>query len=158
MATRGEWILAQYNTAQLRERLQQLPTELATAKGELRTAREAAQAAQQRRAEIEAELAMQIATAIGDNGKPAYSNAETRAAALITARRDSGDYRAWDISVRLRESDVAVAQDEVARLQDEFQALRYVARLVTAELAVLADDDAETEDRPAGERTPEQAA
>ena len=73
------------------------------------------------------------------NGKAKYSNVETRSLALTSLRRTDKECKDSSTAVNATEKTMNDAQAEYDRLSDEFKARRYVARLVSAELLLIAE-------------------
>lgn len=125
----------------LKQRLLDFPGLIRAKKVELDAARKIMKDAQTAVQELEAEMMAAIATEVNPNtGKPAFSNAETRAAELV--RRKSADPRYLEASRELQraEETMNAIQFDLERLYDEFRAYRYVVDLTARELALLAVD------------------
>lgn len=136
----------------LKQKLLDFPGLIRAKKAELEAARKIMKDAQTAVQEIEAEIVAAIAAEINPNtGKPAYSNAESRAAELV--RRKANDPRYLEASRELQraEETVNAVQFDLERLYDEFKAYRYVVDLTARELALLAVDS-HSENREAEHR------
>lgn len=134
-----EAILAQYETKVLKARLLEFPAMLQAQKEKVAQARRELVDAEKARAEAEALLIAAIAAEVNpNNGKPAYSNAEARAAELTRRKKMDPDYQVADQAARAAEAELNAAQFDLERLQDQFKAYRYIVDLTARELALLA--------------------
>lgn len=152
-------LLGDYNPQELEERLLAYPGRIQVAKQQAAKARLAARDAEADRQAAEAELVLAISVELNGAGKPRFANAEARAAELARQKSQDEDYRIAAEAAREAEWAQTEAQGELDRLFDEFRALRMVARLVTAELALWAeaeDDPDEQEDEGRREGADEQ--
>jgi len=148
MITQKIEILSAYDAENLRNRLLQFPALIREQKTRTATTRQAFKEAEQVKAEAEAELTLAVAAEINPNtGKPAFSNAEARAAELARRKKDDPAY--LEACRRAREAEMAANEaqfDDLEKLWDEFKAYRYVADLTARELALMAagaDEDQE---------------
>ncbi|MGD9663417.1 MAG: hypothetical protein AB7U63_19390, partial [Porticoccaceae bacterium] len=134
-------LLHEYETRLLKDKLLEFPGLIRRKKDELSQARRQLSEAQNARAEIEALLVSMIAAEVNPNtGKPAFSNAEARAAELINRKKQSAEYQQAEKVYRDSEVQVNSLQFDLERLQDEFRAYRYVVDLTARELALIASD------------------
>lgn len=134
-------LLHEYETRLLKDKLLEFPGLIRRKKDELSQARRQLSEAQNARTEAEALLVSIIATEINPNtGKPAYSNAEARAAELINRKKQSAEYQQAEKICRDIEAQVNSLQFDLERLQDEFKSYRYVVDLTARELALMASD------------------
>lgn len=125
----------------MKQRLLDFPGLIRAKKVELEAARKVLKDAQTAVQELEAEMVTMIAAEVNPNtGKPAFSNAEARAAELV--RRKANDPRYLEASQELQraEETMNAVQFDLERLYDEFRAYRYVVDLTARELALLAVD------------------
>jgi hypothetical protein len=138
----AETILADLETSTLKAKLLEYPALIHRRKEDLFRARQQLTEAQNARIEAEALLVSMIAAEKNPNtGKPAYSNAEARAAELVNRKKTSIEYQEADRLVQEIEALVNTLQFDLERLQDEFRAYRYVVDLTARELALLASDN-----------------
>lgn len=133
------YILAAYNTENLRHSLAEYPRRIYEARQAVNQARKAYKDAELERATIEAEMVLLIAGETDPRGKPMYSNAETRAAELT--RRKATDPKYLDAAAKVAEAETELneAQDHLQMLLDEYQAARIVARLLAAEISMIGE-------------------
>jgi len=137
----AETILADLETSTLKAKLLEYPALIHQKKEDLLRVRQQLTEAQNARTEAEALLVSMIAAEINPNtGKPAYSNAEARAAELVNRKKQNTEYQQAEKVCRDLEARVNSLQFDLERLQDEFRAYRYVVDLTTRELALLASD------------------
>lgn len=135
----------------MKERLFDFPGEIRRQKEKVETARQSLKDAQAQVNEIEAEMIALIAAEKDpDTRKPAFSNAEARAAELVRRKAGEPTFKAASLALRAAEEDVNAAQFDLERLHDEFRAYRYVVDLTARELALLCVDQ-HSESRPAAE-------
>lgn len=128
-----------YGTEGLRNALAAYPSRIKSQREVVAQARATYRNAEQARAEQEAALILDISVATDDKGKPRYSNAEARAAALSQIKRDDGDYCDALDNVRETEAAVTEAQDTLQMLLDEYQSARIAGRLIAAEMSALSE-------------------
>jgi len=138
-------LLHEYETRLLKDKLLEFPVLIRRKKDELLQARQQLTEAQNARTEAEALLKTMIAAETNNTGKntgkPAFSNAEARAAELVNRKKTSVEYQEADQAVRDIESRVNSLQFDLERLQDEYKSYRYVVDLTARELALLASDN-----------------
>lgn len=132
-------ILDSYNTENLRHSLFEYPSRIRAAKQAVNQARKALKDAELERATVEAELILAISTETDEKGKTRFSNAEARAAELLRRKATDPRYIEADRKVSQAEAEFTEASDALQQLLDEYQSLRYAARLVVAELSVLSE-------------------
>lgn len=134
-------LLAQYETRLLKDKLLEFPGQIRRQKDELQQARRQLSEAQNSRNEEEALLKSMIAAEMNPGtGKPIYSNAEVRAAELISRKKTNAMYQDTEKLVQDVEAKVNSLQFDLERLQDQFKAYRYVMDLTARELALMASD------------------
>lgn len=152
MASRvAEEFLSELNTEYIKRQLMEFPGKIVAKKAEARKLREAVSEADQGRAMLEAMLTTDIADEVDPNtGKARYSNEKARAAELMKRKVESVEYQEARKEARRAQFALSGAEDELAALVDKFKAMRYVARLVSAELELLAGDDLDGEDEDEG--------
>ncbi|GEA17780.1 hypothetical protein [Moorella sp. E306M] len=139
MLTSIEGLLAQYETKILKAKLLEFPALIRAQKDKVAQARRELADAEKVRVEAEALLIAAIAAEVNpNNGKPAYSNAEARAAELTRRKKLDPDYQVADMAVRDAEAKLNAAQFDLEQLQDQFKAYRYIVDLTARELALLA--------------------
>jgi len=141
----AEYILDELDTHNIKLRLYTFPQRLKYQKAICRQHRTEHEEAMQAKLLIEAELTADIAAAVNEAGKAAYSNDTARRAELTRRMNLSEEYQTAAHAARQAEYAVSEAQDELSRLEDEFKALRIVARLVSEEVALYASDGTENE-------------
>ena len=112
--------------------LASLPDDIAIAKARLNEKRTLVEDANAALKEAEAFLTVQIASETKADGKPAYSNAEARAAEFIRRASREPAYRAAQIGVREAQKSLEAAQIECQRLEDQFKATRAAAEVMAA--------------------------
>jgi len=134
-------LLAQFETRLLKDKLFDYPERIACQKETLAEARKELAEARVALEEAEAILKSVISAEVNPaTGKPAYSNAEARAAEFINRKKDDFDCQAAE-KKRLRcEEEYNSEMFLLEKLQDEFRSCRYVADLTARELALLAGD------------------
>lgn len=138
-----------YGTDALRHNLAAYPARIKKQRDAVAQARKTYRDAEQSRAEREAEMILGIATATDEKGKPAFSNAEARAAALtsmkggkpftIGACPDGYQYQDALTALQVAENALTEAQDSLQMLLDEYQSARIAARLIAAEMSALSE-------------------
>ena len=144
-------LLAEYETRLLKDRLLEFPAKIRRIKGELAARRQLLTEAQISRNEEEALLKTMITAEMNpDTGKPAFTNAEARAAELINRKKTNADYQAAERVYSDAEASVNSLQFDLERLQDEFRAYRYVVDLTARELALIASDNQSSENGSSG--------
>lgn len=144
-------LLAEYETRLLKDKLLEFPARLHYKKHELSQARQLLTEAQVARNEEEALLKTIIAAETNpDTGKPAFTNAEARAAELVNRKKASAEYQATERVCSDAEATVNSLQFDLERLQDEFRSYRYVVDLTARELAVMASDNQSSESGTGG--------
>lgn len=136
-----EALLAQYETKVLKAKLLEFPALIRAVKDATYTARAMLREAEIEAAALEAAITVDVAAETGDNGKPRYSNAEARAAEVARRKAEDPEYQGMRNDIRQFEWGLHEAQSNLEKLQDEFKAYRYIVRLTTAEIALLAEDD-----------------
>lgn len=135
-------LLAEYETRLLKNKLLEYPGLIRRKKDELSEARRALTEALNTRNEEEALLKTAIAAEVNPStGKPAFSNAEARAAELVNRKKTSAAYQEAEKAVQEAEAQVNSLQFDLERLQDEFKSYRYVVDLTARELALIASDN-----------------
>jgi len=132
-------LLTAYNTENLRHSLMEYPRRIREARQAVNQARKALKDAELERATIEAELVLAISTETDEKGKTKYSNAEARAAELLRRKASDPRYLEADQKVSMAEAEFNEASDTLQQLIDEYQSLRFAARLVVAELSMLSE-------------------
>jgi hypothetical protein len=141
-------IIAAYNTDNIRAFLLDMPERIQQAKEAYNAARRASVDADNERKAAEADLAMAIAAETDDKGKAKYGNVEARTAELtrrkVRDRNPEGYYKAH-LAARNAEAAADTALTEYERQCDRFKSYRYIARLIAAEILLLADDDEATD-------------
>lgn len=143
----AKMILAAYETDQLKLRMLNYPLQIFNKKKDVRQLRDAFADAELTRSLLEAEMLQDI----GDEkdpgtGKPRYSNEGSRAAEMIKRKAESRGYQSAMQKAKNAGYALSEAQDELEMLMDAFKAARYVTRLVSEEIALMAMDDTENED------------
>jgi len=130
-------ILDAYNTENLRHSLMEYPKRIREARQAVNQARKAYKDAELERATAEAEMILLISNETDEKGKPRFSNQEARNAELI--RRKATDPNYLELANKVAEAEAALneAQDQLQQLLDEYQSLRYMSRLVIAEMSVI---------------------
>jgi len=135
-------LLHEYETRLLKDKLLEFPSQIHRKKDDLAEARRQLTEAQSARNEEEAFLKVTISAETNpDTGKPAFTNAEARAAELINRKKISAEYQNAEKVCGDAEAAVNSLQFDLERLQDEFRAYRYVVDLTARELALLASDN-----------------
>ena len=132
-------ILTVYDTENLRHSLAAYPARIKAQRNVVNQARKALKDAELSRAECEAELLLTLGTETDDKGKPKYSNAEQRAAALLRRKSTDPNYLDAASAVTVAEAEATEAQDTLQMLLDEYQSARMVARLISAEMSVISE-------------------
>ena len=139
-------ILSELNTDHIKRQLQEFPDRIVSKKAEARLLREDAKDADRERAMLEAVMASEISDERNvDTGKPRFSNDKAREAELMKRKGESADYQSARLVARHAQFALSGVEDELEALADKFRAMRYVARLVSAELELLAGDDLDGE-------------
>jgi len=141
-----ERLLAQYETAAIRQELRTLPARIAEARYVVNQYRARVDDAQDKVGLAEAELSLAISAEMNGNGKPLFSNAEARAAELVRRRASDSAWLVNSRSLQAATNDLAEHQGRLDELIDLFRAYRVVARLTAAELALLAEADEDADD------------
>lgn len=131
-------ILLTYNTVLIKDKLLGFPANLRTLRTKVAQARQAQKDAALVVAAAEAELMFSVAEETNALGKPKYSNAETRAAALAVKRSTDPNLITADAKLRVAEMDLSEAESELQQAQDEYRSYRIVAGIVTQEIALVA--------------------
>jgi multidrug efflux pump subunit AcrA (membrane-fusion protein) len=142
-------ILEQYETAGLKLKLCNYPALIRAAKSKVAEARKSVDEARADRDVAEAELLLEVSATLDEKGKPRYPNVEARNAELTRRKACDEDYQAAERAWKEAEWALAEAQGALDQLVDEFKAVRYVTRLVTAEITLLAEDDQDNDDEEA---------
>ncbi len=132
-------ITAAYDTASLRHALASYPGRIKAQRELVQRARHEHQNAEQRRAELEAELLLAISVETDDKGKTRFSNAEVRAAELLRRKAADPAYAAAAAAVSRAEAALLEAQDTLSLRLDEYQSARIAARLIAAEMSALSE-------------------
>lgn len=140
-----ERLLAQYETGAIRQALRTLPARIAEARHVVDVHRARVDEAQDRAGLAEAELVLAIAAETNGAGKPVYSNVEMRTAELVRRRADENEWTEVNDILRSERANLERAQTHLDELIDLFRAYRVVARLIAAELALLAEADEDAE-------------
>ncbi len=140
-----EALLVDYETSLLKARLRALPKEIRAAKLVVSERRAALRDLELGRAELEAEILLEVTAATDEKGKPRYSNAELRSAAVVLSQAGHTGYQTAGKVIRTAEMDLAEAQGQYEELQDEYRSYRYIVRLTAAELSLLADIEEDEE-------------
>lgn len=138
MSTAIEAILADLETKTLKAKLREYPALLRRQKSIVAEKRQALEDVKAARQALEAEMVAEIAAETNGNGKPKFSNAESRAAELINRKRQNPAYQEAEKACREAEWGMNEAQFDLEKLIDEFKAYRYVVDLTARELALLA--------------------
>lgn len=125
----------------MKQRLFDFPGEIRAQKERVKQARRALKDAQATLNACEAEIVAVICAAVNsDTGKAAFSNDKTRDAEIVRRKANNPTCKAAELAVRAAEEEASVAEFDLERLFDEFQAYRYVVDLTARELALLAPD------------------
>lgn len=132
-------ILAAYDTENLRHSLAQYPRRIYDARQAVNQARKAWKDAELERATAEAEMILLISNETDEKGKAKFSNQEARNAELI--RRKATDPKYLELANKVAEAEAALneAQNQLQQLLDEYQSLRYMSRLIIAEMSVISE-------------------
>ena len=147
MSKPAEVILAAYETDYLKEKMFSYPASIFDKKRALRALRDNFSDADQARALLEANMMSEISDETDSaTGKAKYSNEKAREAELIRRKTASVEYQSAMKELRKAGHALSEAQDELEMLQDAFKSTRYVARLVSEELALMASEDTEQEE------------
>lgn len=141
--TKAERILAQLDTAGLKQRLLQYPVAIQEQRAAVRKAKEELTRAEGERDFLEAEMTAEISAAVNEAGKPMYSNDKARAAELVRQKAANPEYQSVARAAQAAEYRFNEAQDELYRLQDEFRSVRDIVRLVAQEISLWTVDEAE---------------
>lgn len=141
MSKPTEQILANYETEKLKKKLLEFPGLIQTQKKEIRVLRDAFKDADSARSIIEADLATDINAEIDKNtGKQKFSNKESREVELMRRKLASAEYQEANRLAREAGYALGEAEDEQEALQDKYRSYRYVVRMVSAELELMAGD------------------
>lgn len=130
-------ILNQFNGADIKAKLLAFPEQVKSQKLIVNQFWQALKDTELASKEAEALLVTEIAAELNDNGKAKYSNAEARAAELLSRKRTSPEYSFAENDRRRAEGKLEEAQAELEYLYDGYKAYRYIARLTAEELAVI---------------------
>lgn len=133
-------LLAELDTAAVKHKLRVLPGLLQSARTEESLAKQALEDAKANVAHMEAALMAEIAEALDDKGKPRYSNIESRKAALERWKFERAECHGPVRGLVRAQATMDAAVVRRMSLDDEFAAARALARLLTAELNLLADE------------------
>lgn len=156
MARPIENILAELDTKALKVKLFEYPMLIKEQKTRVRTKREAFSTLEQERAILEADLATDVSGEMDPTtGKPRFGNDKTRAAELVRRKAENAQYRTAATAAKSAEHKLNEAQDELEMLADKFRACRYVTRLTSEELALMANEEPEEEITVVPGATPE---
>lgn len=145
MAKPMEAVLADLNVARIKAELLGYPDVILEQKKVVRSRREAYAAADMERSIVEAELVTSIAGEVNPAGKPAYSNAEARAAELARRKAADASYQEAARTAKNAEFALAEATDRLEAMQEKYRSYRYVAQLVAGEMYCYAAADAAAE-------------
>ena len=141
MSSPSEMILEDYETRRLKDKLLEFPGLIQAQKRMIRVLRDAFKDADSARGVIEADLATDInAETDPATGKPKFSNEKARATELIRRKLANEEYMAANQQARQAAYALGEAEDEMEALQDKYRSYRYVVRLVSAELELMAGD------------------
>jgi hypothetical protein len=141
LAKSAEIILQDYETQRLKNKLLEFPGLIKAQKQKIRLLRDTFKDADAARAIIEADLATDINAETDPNsGKAKYSNEKARAAELMKRKAANEDFKVADKQARQAGYTLGEAEDELEALQDKYRSYRYVVRLVSAELELMAGD------------------
>ena len=142
----GLSIVKDMDTGNIKSALFGFPAKIRLAKSAVNSAREALNTAVQNRAEAEAELVLDVSTATDPNtGKPKFTNAEARAAALVTAKKVSPDYIQAQSLVSSAERNLTATTDMYEEIVNSQGNFRIVGRMVAGELEVIGNLGTEVE-------------
>ena len=134
-------ILTDYETQRFKERLLEFPELIKSQRQKIRLLRDHFKDADSARAIIEADLATDINVEMDPNsGKAKYSNEKARAAELLKRKAASEDFKVADRQARHAGYALGEAEDELEALQDKYRSYRYIVRLVSAELELMAGE------------------
>ncbi len=123
----------------IKERLGKYPTMTKAIKANVRAKRDICREYEEQLAIIESDIAMEIASETNpSNGKAAFSNAEARAAELVKRKSTNEDYQFTAKQVRAAQFNLEDAQDELARVQDEYRVDRIRASSTSSEMEFMA--------------------
>ena len=135
-------LLAEMNTDYLKRSLLEFPDKIVALKKQARVLREAHEEADQARGVLEAIMTTDIADEVNPNtGKAMFSNDGARKAELMKRKAECAEYQNARLRARDTQFALSEVEDELVALYDKFKAVRYVARMVTAEIELLAGDD-----------------
>lgn len=134
-------ILHELETTAIKQRLKVLPDLLQAARTDEMLARQELDNAKTALATVEARLMADIANAVDDKGKPKYSNAELRAAALTTAKAADKEARSSMEWVRNAQHVLDSVGIRKQTLLDDLSTVKTRGRIVAAELDMLTNLD-----------------
>lgn len=141
MSNPAKMLLKDYETQRLKDKLLEFPGLIKTQKQKIRVLRDAFKDADSVRGVIEADLATDINAEMDPaSGKPKFSNEKARATELMRRKLANAEYLAADKQARQASYALGEADDELEALQDKYRSYRYVVRLVSAELELMAGD------------------
>ena len=138
-------LLEQFGSAKAKAAILELPDMIRAKRGAVAEARINLQDASNYVKEAEAILTAIIAGEVGENGKPKYTNAETRSAELLIRKRKDVLYQEAEATYRAAEQAANNAQFDLDLLYDRFRAWRSVNKVIAAELSVLGIEECEEE-------------
>lgn len=140
-------ILDGYDTAEIKHSLAQYPDAIKAQKASVRNFYNQFRDSEAERALAEAELIVEIANEVNPTtGKPLYSNDGARKAELMKRQNTDATYRRLAEFTRKMENLYLAAQDELEALCEKLKSYRYIARLVSAELELMASEVEEIEE------------
>jgi hypothetical protein len=132
-------IIETTGTDRIQEMLNQIPRQIFDQKEKVRNLRDGYKEAEENRAMREAELLSDLSAEVNPStGKPMYSNAESRQAALMSRKASDSDYQDAAHDAKQRELALNQAQDELDMLFDRRAVLMKALEKGTAELNLWA--------------------
>lgn len=135
-------LLAEMNTDYLKRSLLEFPDKIVALKKRARLLRETFEEADQSRGVLEAIMTTDISDEVSpDTLKSKFSNDKARAAELMKRKAECAEYQNARLKARDAQFALSEVEDELVALYDKFKAVRYVTRMVTAEIELLAGDD-----------------
>lgn len=127
-------ILENYEVSQIKENLLALPQQIKEIYNRLNTVNMEIDEITEEMKTLESEIFMEIAEEM-QNGKPKYSNQETRNAEFRKRCSCHPVYKAKQAQLRAKQGERDYLQGELSYLRDKFAAYRKVCNLVVAQLS-----------------------
>ena len=137
LAEATEELRVEFDIESLLKPLQELPCQIKALRLDVHLNQDIFNQAVEALKVAEANIEMTVNSEFGDNGKPRYSNAETRAAEVRIRKQIDAEYQAGRARLDEASQTLAEAQATLDMALQQFEAAKLAAQLTAAQLAAI---------------------